>query len=465
MGVPATSPKPRFRVAICGAGIAGLALATVLGKYEQKDSPLEVTIYERQPEMAVFGAGISVWQRTWRVMQLLGIDDQLARASERPPVKAIGPGFVYRRADRTNDTYNYYTVMLPYGSSTMHRADLVQVLLQNVPQSYSIRMGKRLVSYTEVVDGYGDTKYYELQFTDGTTAEADVVIGADGIKSAVRMSMYDAAHRQDCAAEVDRGHCPRCSAATPKWTGIITYRALIPTEKLRAIDPEHQGFRYTLCRRQHVVSYPVSHGGFINWIGFKTRPEMEGTIYEGKSAEEAPKEEIWSSSTAGRKRVHSQCVEKPTRWVINMISGLPFSVRGRAALLGDAVHAMETHLGAGAGQSIEDAYILGRLLAHPLTTLDRVHDVLRIYQSVRLSFANTIFERARETGRMCEFNWPGQYDGNECLDEREQLEQLGKSIYRNWQWQWRESFDEQWDVAEWAIEQFLHVDAQKVQAE
>ncbi|KAH9835210.1 uncharacterized protein C8Q71DRAFT_710270, partial [Rhodofomes roseus] len=114
---------------------------------------------------------------------------------------------------------------------------------------------------------------------------------------------------------------------------------------------------------------------------------------------------------------------------------------------------------------LQDAYILGRLLAHPLTTLDRVHEVLRIYQSVRLPFANTIFKYARETGRMCEFNWPGQYDGSDCSNEREQLDKLGKSIYRNWQWQWRESFDEQWDVAEWAIELFQHTDAQRVQAQ
>lgn len=73
-----------------GAGIAGLALATVLGKYEQKDSPLEVNIYERHTGITTFGAGISVWQRTWRVMQLLGIDDQLARASERPPKREVG---------------------------------------------------------------------------------------------------------------------------------------------------------------------------------------------------------------------------------------------------------------------------------------------------------------------------------------------------------------------------------------
>ena len=69
--------------------------------------------------------------------------------------------------------------------------------------------------------------------------------------------------------------------------------------------------------------------------------------------------------------LHSQCVEKSTRWAVNMIAGLPFSARDRVAILGDAVsaactvamlslqtllwqvHAMETHLGAGAGQSIE----------------------------------------------------------------------------------------------------------------
>lgn len=174
-----------------------------------------------------------------------------------------GPGFIYRRADRKENTYNYFTVMLPCrslsgtaehlltlqidGSSTMHRADLVQVLLNNVPQSYPIHFDKRLTTYTEVIGDDGRIDHYVLHFADGTTAEADVIIGADGIKSRVRMSMYDIAHRQDCSPNVEREHCPRCSAATPKWTGIITYRALIPTDSLRKINPEHRAFRYTLC--------------------------------------------------------------------------------------------------------------------------------------------------------------------------------------------------------------------------
>lgn len=73
-----------------GGGIAGLALAVVLARHEQKDAPMEVNIYEARPEIVTFGAGITVWQRTWRIMQLLGIDGELAEASDRPPNKGIG---------------------------------------------------------------------------------------------------------------------------------------------------------------------------------------------------------------------------------------------------------------------------------------------------------------------------------------------------------------------------------------
>lgn len=73
-----------------GAGIGGIALAVVLGKFERPEVPLVVNIYERHPEVAVFGAGISVWQRTWRVMELLGLDEELSAEAERPPNKKLG---------------------------------------------------------------------------------------------------------------------------------------------------------------------------------------------------------------------------------------------------------------------------------------------------------------------------------------------------------------------------------------
>ncbi|KAI0915573.1 hypothetical protein AcV5_003758 [Taiwanofungus camphoratus] len=383
--------------------------------------------------------------------------------TETPP-PMTGPGFVYRRADRLEDTYNYYTVMLPYGSSTMHRADMMDVLRRNLPASCSIHTSKRLDKYTEVTDERGIVTAIELHFTDGSIVETDVLIGADGIKSATRATLYDIAHRKECSQEIDKHSCSRCAMATPKWSGTVAYRCLIPTEKLRQVNPEHQAFGFTLCysgKGKHVVSYPVSHGSFINFIGFSTLGK-EGAAYEGKWVQEMPKEDLVKHYVGWEREVQEmlQCVEESSRWAIHMVISLPFSVSDRVALLGDAMHAMETHLGAGAGQSIEDAYILGRLLAHPLTTLSRVSEVLRIYQSIRLPFAHTIQQRARETGRMCEFNGPGYYGGEECHDERERLAELGEALYRQWKWQWEEPFDEQWELAEKAMGRFARADGQ-----
>ncbi|PCH41805.1 hypothetical protein WOLCODRAFT_71361, partial [Wolfiporia cocos MD-104 SS10] len=196
--------------------------------------------------------------------------------------------------------------------------------------------------------------------------------------------------------------------------------------------------------------------------------QAEGGAYDGKWVQTVPREELVALFAGWEREVQEmleQCVvDSPSRWAIHMVPGLPFSVTKRVALIGDAVHAMETHLGAGAGQAIEDAYILGRLLTHPLATPSRVPEVLRIYQSVRLPFAKTVLQRARATGRMCEFNGEGCYDGRACPDERERLEELGQALYRQWQWQWQWRFDDQWDVAEWAIEQSLHMDTAKLQA-
>ena len=136
-------------------------------------------------------------------------------------------------------TSNAHEVSPIDGSTTMHRADLVNTLVRNVPASCSIHTSKRLLHYTEPT---GDSAAYVLHFADGTTAEADVIIGADGINSKTRGAMYQYAHTRDCANadKVKREDCERCKHATPKWTGTVAYRFLIPTEKLREINPVHR---------------------------------------------------------------------------------------------------------------------------------------------------------------------------------------------------------------------------------
>ena len=119
------------------------------------------------------------------------------------------------------------------------------------------------------------------------------------------------------------------------------------------------------------------------------------------------------------------CAENPTKWTINVVyPPIPPEkwVRGPVAILGDAAHGMLPHLGSGAGQGLEDAYLLGKLLGHPQTTLQnvevRIHpsylckrhlrrsqDVLRTYAAVRQPRAYKVWEFSRRAGDIWDKRW------------------------------------------------------------
>ena len=105
----------------------------------------------------------------------------------------------------------------------------------------------------------------------------------------------------------------------------------------------------------------------------------------------------------------------------------------------------------------QDAYVLGRWLADPRTSLSRVPDVLRIYQDVRLPFARKVVRDAGKVGLMYEFNYPGLYDGSPISapskEEEEELlkkniDELFGGIRDLWRWQWQEGVEDQWDAVE-----------------
>jgi salicylate hydroxylase len=83
------------------------------------------------------------------------------------------------------------------------------------------------------------------------------------------------------------------------------------------------------------------------------------------------------------------------KWAIHTVKPLWSFVSNRVALIGDAAHAMAPHQGAGAGQSIEDAYVLPTLLGHSRTTLNTIPRALTIYDTVRQPFANKVAEQSR----------------------------------------------------------------------
>lgn len=116
--------------------------------------------------------------------------------------------------------------MFPY-----HRAEFLQVLVANAPSHYRTHFGKRLASFTDSPSGP-----VTLHFEDGSTAECDLLVGADGIKSVVRKGMYEALAQVETnieAAERLRQHIE------PQWTGQVAYRGLVPPEALAALAPQN----------------------------------------------------------------------------------------------------------------------------------------------------------------------------------------------------------------------------------
>ncbi|KAF9224870.1 FAD/NAD(P)-binding domain-containing protein [Gyrodon lividus] len=453
MQEPLPCPGPsKFRVAICGGGVGGLVLANTIGKY---DSSVPIDLYEAHDSISTTGAGITLWRRTHKVMTELGILDDVKGIFTRPPESSHGT--YYRRSDIRDGGYDWFHQMLRYGPSQMHRQQMVAILEKCLPASCTVHFKKRLTSFAEPPqhDG-GLTEPITLSFADGTTATADILIGADGVRSAVRKTMFEAA-----SEDGDEADLKQYIDAT--WTGMVVYRSLFPAENLRKVDPENPSLREMIVRAgkgKSIVTYPIANGTLIYFGAVVADPSLTEMHYEGHWVSNVTRDEllICFENFEPEVRMLLQYCENPSKWALHVVKQLPFCIQGRVALMGDASHAMAPYLGAGAGQAIEDAFVLGRLLAHPLTTLARVPDALRIYQDIRLPFGSSVASNSLSIGWMGHFMAPGYYDGtrkDEDLDdrgisafEREEMNKLEQAILKRWEWMEKDGAIEEWQEAE-----------------
>ncbi|KAJ7163621.1 FAD/NAD-P-binding domain-containing protein [Mycena crocata] len=417
---------PKFRVAICGGGIGGLCLAVGLSRYEH----IQVDVYEGAGRFKEIGAGVMIWARTWRILELLGLAAEFAKVTDTPPDPAVGIGFDYRRSDRL-DGFNWNFVQMPYGCIRFHRAHFLDVFVEQLPKGIA-HFGKRLVTYDK-----RDSGEIGLAFADGSSAVCDLLIGCDGIKSVVRAQML----RAKAAEEARPG---LLALIEPKWTGTVAYRGLIPSTDLPGVDGAmHRTLEspmmycgqnkvsvfpapnYILTRREkHIVSYSISQGHVVNIVAFASEMEKEDTDYGAEWVTDCSKDEMLTCFSKWEPEVSLMLeagrVDHPTKWAIHQLRPLPFFIAGRVALLGDAAHGMTPHLGAGAGQAIEDAYVLARVLgAATSSTLDAA---LEAYQETRLPVANHVLRTANESGKMYEFN----------SSFAEEYDTLGPAIERQW---------------------------------
>jgi salicylate hydroxylase len=337
----------RPKVLISGAGIGGLTAALALMR-----QGLPVELYEQAPSLREVGAGVQVSPNGMRVLRALGVLDAVVAIASETTGKEV-------RLWNTGQTWSPFDVLADstatYGFPyvTLYRPDLLAVLEAAVRAAapHALRLGHRAEAF-ETQPGGG----VRLRFVDGGTAEGDVLIGADGIHSAIRRQLW--------------------GEAAARFTGMLAWRGVIPTERLPAqmnrpvatnwIGPGH-----------HVVHYPLRRGELMNFVGV-----VEGVTWQVESwTAQGTHAELHADFAGWHADVHAMiaAIETPFRWAFLARDPLPVWGQGCVSLLGDACHPTLPFMAQGAVQAIEDGFVLARALAQ----FDDAAHALRRYEDAR----------------------------------------------------------------------------------
>jgi salicylate hydroxylase len=322
------------RIAIIGGGIGGLSAALALYR-----RGIEVAVYEQSPQLSEVGAGLSLSPNALKACRALGIaDDVIAAGSEaeRQTMRTFNTGRVI-----TSQPIGTHRTNFGAPSVTLHRADLLSILASSLPES-CIRLSARCTSVTP-----GD-KGAAAQFADGSAIEADIIVGADGIHSVVRDSLF--------------------GAEAPRFTGCVCYRGLVPVGDLPAgLNPKDNTL--WMGPHGHIVHYLVRRGELLNVVA-----HFDSDAWTEESwTRQCDKAELLSTYSGWHESLLALFERKP-RWYKWALYDRDLPERwskGRGVLLGDSAHAMLPYLGQGAAMSIEDGCILAAVIAltpHDLDT-------------------------------------------------------------------------------------------------
>jgi len=327
--------KRALRIAIIGAGIGGLAAALALRR-----RGLEVALYERAGKLGEIGAGLQIGPNSVKVFRGLGLEDEL-RNNAFEPINMVS--LAWDDAHLRFRTPLKAIMTAQYGAPymTAHRAD-IHTMLRRAVGDVPLRLNANCVG-AETIKGAAVAR-----FADGSTIEADAVIAADGIRSAIRAQHFGA----------DR----------PRFSGMMSWRCMVPMACVptrvgpdRSVRLEHGEYFGWLGPNGHVICYPIGvKGDVLNIFGGHYTEEW---VEESWSVPSSRDELIaakagWNEALLGMFR-H---VEHVFKWGIYDRDPLPQWTRGRVTLLGDAAHPTMPTLAQGASMAVEDGYVLARQL-------------------------------------------------------------------------------------------------------
>ena len=227
-GTAMTARRPK--IAIVGGGIGGLFAAIALVA-----RGFQVAVYEQAAALGEIGAGVVLTPNSVRHLRRVGLELAVEKWGVR-----FGPDSHYFRHDGTPIAPVQVTDSSGWSAMFgMHRADLVNFLAAALPPAV-IHTGHRCTGFAQDHNGG------QITFANGTQAEADIVVGADGIHSVLR---------------------PYVSVeSTPKFHGTIAYRGTFPHERMP--DWPMDRWQMWLGPGKHFLAFPLRAGQLINYVGF-----------------------------------------------------------------------------------------------------------------------------------------------------------------------------------------------------
>jgi len=346
------------RIAIIGGGIGGLIAARALCRRGG-----EVTIYEAAPELREIGAGVALGPNAMKVLRSLGLEDDVRAVAGRSEWAVTRNGRTGRVISKTSRQQQATS----FGSAgaTVHRADLLDVLSHSVPGDI-VTLGARCVGVQT------DRDVAVARFEDGSEVEADLIIGADGIHSVVRASLF--------------------GPDAPRFTGKICYRSVVPVASVPGAPPSNDNSQW-LGPHGTIVLYPVRRDELINVVCHYDDETYrhESWVTECERSEVLERYSDWHESLL---RVFS-AGDVWYKWALYDRDPIPQWTQGRITVLGDAAHPMLPYLGQGACQAIEDGCVLAAALT---AKSDDAVGALSLYERSRRPRASQVVLASRQRG-------------------------------------------------------------------
>lgn len=353
----------RTRIGIVGGGIGGLTLALALRR-----RGLAADIYEQAAEMREIGAAVALSGNATRELDRLGLLEAIA-AHACEPSELIWRGWADDRRAASFPVGQSGAYRARFGAPYfgIHRADLLRVLVAaHGPER--LHLGHRLLAVEQIGD------VVRLDFANGRSAEVDLLIGVDGVRSTVRRHVVG----EDRAI----------------YSGTSAFRGIVPVRDLPSL-PDPRALQFWMGPGAHLLHYAIgADGADVNFFAV-----VEGPAHWTHDTWTAPTEP--AAAAAAFAGWHPAVVEMVTAVPHRVLWGL-FTVRplrtwrrGRAVLLGDAAHGMLPHHGQGANTTIEDAITLAELLS--VNGKQRFDAATLAYERLRRARTRIIQRSARAT--------------------------------------------------------------------